>query len=287
MKVLFLTTGKVDYQCDALFHGLYSVLGKDITHNSDYHIMYRNFLSDNEKLNLYGKGFTIWGLLPNYFNDNSDIELKIKKRYFDFIIYGSIRRCTDYLDLVLDNYPKNKIAFIDGEDDPYLYTPIDNVPYFKRELMFDTSRVFPISFAIPKEKICDNSQISKIKVLADFRPNSTYTYVYDNEEDYYNGYRESYYGLTHKKAGWDCMRHYEILANYCLPYFPDLAQCPRTIMTNFPKKLVISATGLADCQYIDDNQYYDYLNEAFKYTKEFLTTYELGKYVLSTMIRLS
>ena len=32
---------------------------------------------------------------------------------------------------------------------------------------------------------------------------------------------ESYFGSTKKKAGWDCMRHYEIVASGAVPFFDE------------------------------------------------------------------
>jgi hypothetical protein len=32
----------------------------------------------------------------------------------------------------------------------------------------------------------------------------------------------SYFAFTHKRGGWDCMRHYEILASGCVPYMADI-----------------------------------------------------------------
>jgi hypothetical protein len=37
------------------------------------------------------------------------------------------------------------------------------------------------------------------------------------------------------KAGWDCLRHYEIMANWCLPYFRAFEACPPTIMAKLPR----------------------------------------------------
>jgi hypothetical protein len=45
---------------------------------------------------------------------------------------------------------------------------------------------------------------------------------YNTEEEYYNEYKKSYFAITTKKCGWDCMRHYEILANGCIPYFLNI-----------------------------------------------------------------
>ena len=50
----------------------------------------------------------------------------------------------------------------------------------------------------------------------------------EREADYYADLQASRYGITTKKAGWDCMRHYELAANGCVPCFRDLAGKPTT-----------------------------------------------------------
>lgn len=46
----------------------------------------------------------------------------------------------------------------------------------------------------------------------------TYSYSYDTEAEYNKQYSESYFAVSSKKAGWDCLRHYEIIAAGCIPY---------------------------------------------------------------------
>lgn len=82
-----------------------------------------------------------------------------------------------------------------------------------------------------------------------------------------------------KKAGWDCMRHYEILANNCIPYFTDIEDCPEYTLTNLPKDLIIEAKHLANN--FEELKYFSILNELFDYTKTHLTTKQLAKYVLN------
>ena len=96
---------------------------------------------------------------------------------------------------------------------------------------------------------------------------------------YYIDYNKSYYGVTMKKAGWDCMRHYEILANHCVPYFIDLESCPKQTLTNLPKELLIEARELS--LNFDQSKYDIILNELFNYTRKNLTTKKLAEYLLS------
>jgi hypothetical protein len=283
MKVLFISLGQPDYQCDCLLHGLYSLLGEDLTHTDDYFLMYKDYTTPEQLLNSSGKGFTVWGNLPKYLNDKSDIELKIKNKYFDYIVYGSIRRCKDYLNLVINYYPKNKIAVVDGEDDCILVNT-NNIPFFKRELVVDIPTIYPISFSIPEEKIVTNTlKIQKTKFLADYLPsNSGSGYIYQSENDYYNNYKEAYFGKTYKKGGWDCMRHYEILGNYCMPHFENLQNCPVQTMFNFPKKEILEGNAIFESETIND-RYYELLNIVFEHTKTYLTTKASAKYLIDTL----
>jgi hypothetical protein len=149
----------------------------------------------------------------------------------------------------------------------------------------------PISFSIPEEKLCalENTYTCKTKMLSSLIPGDTSTYIYHTEEDYYNEYKKSYFATTTKKAGWDCMRHYEILANGCIPYFIDIEQCPQYTMHLCPKLLFIEANVLYDrfktktmdsLTDTDRNEYYALLRQLYDYTKNHLTTYKMAKYIL-------
>lgn len=293
MKILFITNGSgIDYQSDCLFHGLVK-LGHDVT-DSNY-MWYLSRHGDEENSNLYGMGFTIGGNLPDRSGiDRSDIKEKISDRYFDIVIYGSIHRCSDYIDEVLKSYKPNEIIFIDGEDIICYNEELTLMGlYFKRELYGKSlpgyPSPFPISFAIPSEKLYTDYGIAeKTKVESFINPERRDTYIYTNETDYYNDYRTSLFGTTMKKAGWDCMRHYEIIANGCLPYFRDFEECPKTIMTNWPSDLQIHSNRLYSLSKSLNNEYNDIffdsykktLDDFFLYAKNHLTTENLADYVL-------
>lgn len=147
---------------------------------------------------------------------------------------------------------------------------------------------FPITFSIPENKIIKTLPI-KTKVVSSLIPGDLTTYIYDTETDYYNEYRSSFFAKTTKKAGWDCMRHYEILANGCIPYFPNIEQCPPNTMALLPKELIIEGNALYE-KYKNTN-INDLLKEnieemnllitkLLKYTRDFLTTTKIAKYIL-------
>jgi hypothetical protein len=141
-----------------------------------------------------------------------------------------------------------------------------------------------VTFSIPKDKLCKINPI-KTKVLSDLIPGDISTYIYKNEEDYYNEYRSSYFAITKKKAGWDCMRHYEILANKCIPYFIDIEKCPKNSMSRLPIQLLIEANRLyekfrTDITKVDIDEYTVLQKKLFEYTCEHLTTDKMAEYIL-------
>ena len=176
--------------------------------------------------------------------------------------------------------------------------------------MDNVGKLYPITFPIPECKIIDDENLeyshSKERWLAFIRPDRRGTYIYREEKPYYYDYRRSFFAYTSKKAGWDCMRHYEILANGCIPLFRDLDKCPENTMTHFPKQLVCEAMKellsdeLRDSM-MNNNRYeqpsdcivpsvpftlekYNYYRgKLLEYVREHLTTVAMVKYILNTI----
>jgi hypothetical protein len=239
MKILFVSGGESpDYQCDMLLHGLRHRLGNDTVDVERSWYMYKKDVNveQADRPKLYGCGFTVFGTLPDDGEvDRSDIAVKISRRYFDLVVYASIWRCRDYLDEVLSVYPAKSVAFIDGEDHTDLYRSlVGRGVYFKRELLDFYPRIRPITFAIPAEKIGTVPTL-KDRTNAYIDPSRRWTYIYKDETSYYGDYARSLFGKTRKKGGWDCLRHYEILANKCMPDFYNIDKCPVSTMVHFPK----------------------------------------------------
>jgi len=248
MRILYISNGQSpDYQCDMLFHGLRSELGPELVDVERVWYMYAaEFAAGRQdKSKLYGRGFTMFGLLGDDSGvDRTDILQKIRSKYFDLVIYGSIQRCWRFLEEVLLHYSPEQIVFVDGEDHTGIVPALlGRGIYFKRELGAPNPHVRPIQFAIPEERIATVSK-QKVKVQAFVDPRDTRTYIYHDEADYYGDYAESLFGVTTKKAGWDCLRHYEIMANQCIPHFLDLESCPRTTMMFLPKYELLVARNL-------------------------------------------
>jgi hypothetical protein len=285
MKILYLTKGDhVDYQNDAVLIGLKELFGTDVV---DYNKQLHNYdtFSVEKASKLYGMGMTVTRVLPDLNVDRTDITSKIKNKYYDLVVYGSIWRCNDYLDKILEYYPNNKIVAIDGEDETNIHTSYNKgIVYFKRELVNDRTRMFPISFAIPTSKV--NFNIKKERDSAYITPLNKTTYIYKNEADYYADYNRSRFGVTVKKAGWDCLRHYEILGNGCIPIFYDIEQCPSLTLANFPKKECIDVLNELRSGNKPEVVYDKWINKFKDSLNNHCTTKAVAKYVLDTLTKI-
>ena len=101
---------------DMVFHGLQKLLGGDFYHSHPYGYMFSDFPLEKVR-RIYGRGFTLYRLLDCAVrNVPDDLQCKIASRFFDRIVYGQIRRCADYIDLVKATYPEGTVAYVDGED---------------------------------------------------------------------------------------------------------------------------------------------------------------------------
>ncbi len=151
------------------------------------------------------------------------------------------------------------------------------------------AKPFPIGFSIPECKIVQQIP-EKDRDFAYIVPGDLNTYIYNFEAEYYTDYQRSYYAITREKAGWDCMRHYEILANGCIPYFLDIDKCNPNTMTFLPKELIKEAMNLDGVSYgkIDHTKfnyvkYHELLNKLLDHTRKYLTTRAMSQYILDTI----
>jgi hypothetical protein len=151
------------------------------------------------------------------------------------------------------------------------------------------AKVYPIQFAIPECKIIDHIPL-KDRDFAPLIPSDASTYIYTEEADYYGDYQRSYFAYTWKKGGWDCLRHYEILANGCIPYFVDLRQSDPNTMYFLPKELILEAMqlrgvsrGQIDHRFFNKTRYNQLLSKMLEHTRKYLTTKAMASYILQTV----
>lgn len=145
-----------------------------------------------------------------------------------------------------------------------------------------SGNIFPIGFSIPECKIVKSPHI-KTKLFADIIPGNKNTYIYNDEESYYNDYQSSIFGKTKCKAGWDCLRHYEILANGAIPFFENLENCPKNTMVHFPKKIILDIMDFFNQNKLTNEMIFYYTNELLAYTREYLTTKKMAAYILKSV----
>lgn len=155
--------------------------------------------------------------------------------------------------------------------------------------------VRPISFAIPEEKVVD-SVPEKTQFISVIDPTHSVpgkrNYQFTEEAAYYAEYQKSIFAMTCKKAGWDCLRHYEIMANGCIPLFDKIDACPPSALSTFPKGLATEAWSLhnrllgttgGDMNKLSSKDHKDCLSLAqnfLDYTRNNLTTKTLALSIL-------
>jgi hypothetical protein len=91
-----------------------------------------------------------------------------------------------------------------------------------------------IGFSIPAAKIFAGEAVKTKDFpahivdaeLAARLPGAGGGYKFTTEAEYYADLRSARFGITTKRAGWDCLRHYEIAVNGAVPCFRDLALKP-------------------------------------------------------------
>ena len=248
MRILFITTQNPTKQGDlleiSLLHGLRELLGDDCVDYPRKKIMYHDF-SDTPKETLHGRGFSLLTTpIPEIKNRD------IFNQKFDAVIYGDghmyeeepyiedVNELADGNTWIIDghdlygNAPR-KILY-DGEE--IIGTQFTNC--FKRELIEEDDTVFPTGFGIPEQRIRQLNFETKDQLYQKTAPAfSLFKNINDIgggfshhkfqiEEEYSDDLSRSWFGLTCKKGGWDCLRHYEIIAAGSLLLFRDYDKKP-------------------------------------------------------------
>lgn len=267
-----------DYLSDLVYLELY--LSKDINLLSLGRPNYL-FSDYSHPESLYGRGFTVCARLHHRVDDDGITFLDqghaidiIKNKIANKVVYTSIHRNKALWGLVTSLYKPQDIVVFDGEDSSGIkYDAIGKSLYYKRETPYVISEyIDPVRFSIPQDWIRLQSyrvQIKKNRLIARCDPRDRKTYTFYSEKEYYDQYSEALFGFTMKKAGWDCLRHYEIIISNCVPYFDGINAKPNHALDNYPKDLQVSANRLFDTlsKNIDQNfkerellEYYSLLN---------------------------
>ncbi len=196
-----------------------------------------------------------------------------------------------------------------------------NTKYFKREIATSLNRqtgvsgyiptvlyswlisrsIYSIGFSIPFQKVIRVSREQKTKMfvsnIVDEQvskrvPDSVYTpigeqlYKFDTEENYYKDIQISKYGITTKRGGWDCLRHYEYAANGTVLCFKNLEKKPtetgpfaldstNCIIYNDYEDLMSQITSMSDPEYdiiLEKSHEWIVQNTTLEHAKKFLKT---------------
>jgi hypothetical protein len=127
-----------------------------------------------------------------------------------------------------------KREWINAETLHYCYYKI--LPKFVCRHLPLIKNLRPISFSIPKSKVFQEEAVkTKLfpKHIVDEEivaqtEGSFSSYAFSDEAAYYKDLQTSKFGITTKRGGWDCLRHYEIAANAAVICFKNLNEKPAT-----------------------------------------------------------
>ena len=293
MKILFFgwdpsitpISRTVDYMGDCVYHGLKSLLGKDVHTVYDQFYMYTD-IPIGLTNNFHGKGFTLYGNLdPTLRNviERDSLVKNLKNKVYDYVFFSRLYRSTKHYEEVSRYYKDKEIVIIDGQDTSGIEEKYRKHTYFKRELVEAPSKTLhPISFSIPEEKLVPlDRNIFKTNELAQVIPGEMSTYTFASEEAYYNDYEVSLYGVTHKKGGWDCMRHLEVMANKCLPLFRDIEECSQHIMVDYRKDLIAEILTHLKNSIMTKEKYDMYCKDIYEHVAKNQTTIAQAKRIVN------
>ncbi len=185
-----------------------------------------------------------------------------------------------------------------------------------RTLKNSTVPVYPIGFSIPPEyvrAVVPAKAQALVTVIPGHpstykfkpRPDSTPAKLAALEREYYADMERSLFGLTWKKAGWDCMRHLELLAAGCTPLFTDVEAGPVGAVAFLPKRVLAivlrfpgvealagvpgspSGDGILNVTInmprVDPILYSLTVTALLEYTRRHLTTPAMAAHLLATM----
>lgn len=143
----------------------------------------------------------------------------------------------------------------------------------------------PISYSFPDELFVDSISEKKFAFSKNI-PGMGYDYK--NSSEYLQSYRDCIFAITHKKNGWDCYRHLEILSQGSCMFMLDIVAIPKYTMTHYPLnhiKQFMQKYGSYSLQFLHKHAYsilYQDLSELLRVSKESLTSTKMFDYIMST-----
>lgn len=134
---------------------------------------------------------------------------------------------------------------------------------------------WPLSFSFPTKELIRVGAPRESK-LSPIIPGNPYTF--HDQKEYYAQYQSSVFAITHRKGGWDCFRHVEILGSGAIPVMIDAAEIPENSMVHYPKALMRHVTNeISHGRVVPDEDIVTLFQVHFL---NYLTTERMAAYVL-------
>ena len=311
MKIIFFTDKNEDYLSDSMLHGLRQLYGSSVVDFPKKDCMYKSYSMDKKVygngFTLYRTMDDIdvdrtsieERLKNNYFDlvVISDIQRQhyIYNKYLEYL--------TPKNTIILDGEDNESIfpfKTIFYKKYFKIKKPHKSFLYFKREFTARSikslcynllptkfcrwinrkTNIHPVSFSIPEEKIIEQPPTSSKKDFPSHivdkeissNINSTTGYAFKKEHEYYLDLQNSRFGITMKRGGWDCLRHYEIAANGAVVCFKDIDKKPETCAPHgLNKSNCISYANYKDLMMkidnLSDNEYIKLQKNSIKWAR--------------------
>lgn len=262
LRILFLTDDREDYLADGLLHGLRQLPGVELIDYPRKECMYEGgrHCRVAPEFGVRGGGFSLYGLLkePEGGIDRSFIWQRLAAGWFNAVLVSNVWRQWGLLLQWRELLATQSLLLLDGDDDQRLYPrsgtrvrqfgigtgltnllQLPNTHMFKRELTNRRRKlglglnVHPLAFSIPEslisQQLPNKSQLFPSHIVDQDLSNklgANANYVFADEQSYRSDLASSRFGITTRRAGWDCLRHYEIAAAGAVICFRDLEQKP-------------------------------------------------------------
>ena len=203
--------------------------------NSTPHYLFDLIESSSFDLIIFGDIFYYYPLYLwlDKFNSNKNLNIVIldgsdQENLFPYSGFFYRKLSHFFLPRVLKRHLYFKRELTQGSQKSRFYNLL---PSFIANIIPMHKNLREISFSFPGSKIINPNTLKKTKLFMNhivdeevqLKVKETSSgYLFDTEEAYYSDIQNSKYGITTKRSGWDCLRHYEIAANGAVMCFKDL-----------------------------------------------------------------
>lgn len=121
-----------------------------------------------------------------------------------------------------------------------------------------TCQHLPIGFGLPKQLFKKRVPRTKNFDWMPLQPKYTpavgpYEVRITDEDLFTELYSQSFFAWTHRRAGWEAMRHYDIIAAGGCPFFFDIEYAPTRTLGHFPKDLLKEVLEMPGVEHIRKN----------------------------------